>query len=334
MSIAYIKANHPQCFVTPSTPSTPGSSTSNPAATADVATAQRLITGTSIRHALAIAAASSARMLSMLESGPTGMANSGQKTGMAAGGAAQAFNVWGNVGNTDSRYDRAGFAAQKSSGDVLNTVVGGDYKLGSNMVVGVSAAFDRGNGMLSANDIDTKGYTIAPYFGLMLSPNLAIDASLGFGKGDFSSAGTTADADRTFLAANATYATWMGNLQISGKGNLISAVEKYEDTKTNGVINANSATKNKLDQLRLGVEVGYWMNGMMPYLGLTYTDDLRRSTAQSNGAPWDRSAFLISLGLNFFSVKNGITGGIVYSQEEGRSDSKNKNVTANISLRF
>jgi hypothetical protein len=283
---------------------------------------------------LAIAAASSARMLSMLESGPTGMANSGQKAGMAAGGAAQAFNVWGNVGNTDSRYDRAGLPLQKSSGDVLNTVVGGDYKLGSNMVVGVSAAFDRGNGMLSANDIDTKGYTIAPYFGLMLSPNLAIDASLGFGKGDFSSAGTTADADRTFLAANATYATWMGNLQISGKGNLISAVEKYEDTKTNGVINANSATKNKLDQLRLGVEVGYWMNGMMPYLGLTYTDDLRRSTAQSNGAPWDRSAFLISLGLNFFSVKNGITGGIVYSQEEGRSDSKNKNVTANISLRF
>jgi hypothetical protein len=315
---AQIQLNHPECF---------------PGGTSDAATAHRLITGTSIKHALAISTATTARLLSLGEGGPTGVASSGQKTGMAAGGAAQAWNVWGNISSTDSSYDRSGFT--KSSGDVLNSIVGGDYKFGS-MVAGVSAAFDRGNGSLGAAPatVITKGITIAPYMGMMLTKNLSLDASLGFGQGKFSSAGTTADADRTFFAANANYVTWLGNFQLTGKGNLISAVEKYGDTKTNGATNANTASKNKLDQARLGVEVGYWMNGLMPYLGLTYTNDMRLGTALSNGAPWDRNAFLLFLGLNFFSLKNGVTGGIVYSQEEGRSSSKNKNLVANISVRF
>ncbi len=348
-----IQANHPECFATstpttptnpttpttptnPTSPTTPSPSSSSGSVTGDVATAQRLITGTSIKHVLAIASATSSRLLSMGENGPTGVASIGQKTGMAAGGAVQPWNVWANVANTDSSFDKSGYSAQKSSGDVLNTIVGGDYKLGSNLVAGVSAAFDRGNTSMSAAAIPvtTKGYTFAPYLGLMLTKNFSVDATVGYGKGKFSTVGTTADADRSFFAANANYVTWLGNFQLTGKGNYISSVEKYGDTKTNGVTNVNSASKNKLDQLRLGVEVGYWMNGVMPYLGLTYTDDLRRSTALAAGAPWDRSALLLSVGLNFFSLKNGITGGIVYSQEQGRSDSKNKNLVANINVRF
>jgi hypothetical protein len=341
---AVLMANHPECFPsaapapTPTPTPTPSPTTScsgdSCATTADVATAHRMISGTSIQHALANAGALSARMLTLGEGGPATTAS--LKTGLAAGGPGAAWNVWANLTNTDSRYERSGFTADKSSGDVLNTVVGVDYRLGSNMVAGVSAAFDRGNGALGAasTSMSTEGYSIAPYIGYQFSKNLAVDASVGLGEGKFSSSGTTAESDRTFYALNLTYAQWFGNWQVTGKGNYISAVEKYGDLKLNGATVANSSSKNKLDQLRLGFQAGYWMNGMMPYVAVTYTDDVRRATAISNGSPWDRSAFLVSLGLNFFSLKSGVTGGIVYNQETNRANSDNESLMANISFRF
>lgn len=332
---AVLQANHPECFPssTPSTPSTPSSSSGG---TADTATAHRVISATSIQHALANASSVSSRLLSLGADGPTATADSGQKTGLAAGGAGAAWNVWANIANMDSRYERAGSTADKSSGDVLNTVIGADYKLGTNMVAGVSAAFDRGNGSLggAATAMSTKGYSVAPYLGIQLSKNWALDASVGFGEGEFSASGTTADSDRNFYALNLNYAQWFGAWQVTGKGNYISAVEKYGDSKVNGATVANSSTKNKLDQLRLGAQVGYWMNGLMPYFAVTYTDDVRRATALNNGSPWDRSAFLLTLGLNFFSLKSGVTGGIAYNEETGRSNTKNNSLMANISFRF
>jgi hypothetical protein len=47
-----------------------------------------------------------------------------------------------------------------------------------------------------------------------------------------------------------------------------------------------------------------------------------------------KSAWIWSLGVNFFSLKNSLTGGIAYNVESGRSNSKTDNIMANINYRY
>jgi hypothetical protein len=47
-----------------------------------------------------------------------------------------------------------------------------------------------------------------------------------------------------------------------------------------------------------------------------------------------KGAFIWSLGMNYFSLANKITGGLAYNQETNRTNSKNYNLMANINIRF
>ena len=94
--------------------------------------------------------------------------------------------------------------------------------------------------------------------------------------------------------------------------------------------------KNTLDQFRLSAQAGYWLNGVMPYVSLAYTDDVGRKTTQFgvSGNPIGRDAFVLGAGLNFYSMKDGVTGGVGYRQEFGRNNQTNYSLMANINLRF
>ena len=322
-SPSYILANHPECFG--------GGAT----------TSQVQINSTSFQQASAISSALTSRFMTA-SSQP--QASNATKS-MAAGSQSAAWNAWGSLNNNDTRQD---YVATLGSGlttananKILNTVLGADYALSPVMAVGVSAAFDSGDGSGSngttANSISSKGYTLAPYFGMQFSPALAMDASLGFGKGDINMSGNVkSEAYRWFAAANLTYSQWMDKVQLTGKLGYLHGEENYSNSKVAGVAVGSTAAKNQLDQLRLGAQAGYWMDGFMPYAGLAYTNDLSRSTTQigASGDPIGKDAWVWTLGVNFFSLKSGFTGGIAYSQEEGRTNQKNNTVVANLSIRF
>jgi outer membrane autotransporter protein len=79
------------------------------------------------------------------------------------------------------------------------------------------------------------------------------------------------------------------------------------------------------------------MNGVMPYFGLAYVTDDRSGTAtadQKFSTEMGKNAWVWSLGANFISIKNAMTGGIGYEQETGRDRSKNSKLMANINVRF
>ena len=79
------------------------------------------------------------------------------------------------------------------------------------------------------------------------------------------------------------------------------------------------------------------MNGVMPYVGLAYVSDDRSTTATANqqyATQMGKDAWVWSLGANFISIKNAMTGGIGYEQETGRDRSKNSKLMANINVRF
>lgn len=321
-----IVAVHPECF---------GGSAS---------TSATQINATSFAQVTAISGALAGRFLST----PPGQVASNETRGMAAGGQAKAWNVWGNVTDNDTHASYqsiviGGVGTTTHDSRIMTTILGVDYALSPTTVLGLSGAIDRGDGSghfsLSAtgpNSVSANGYTIGPYLGMQLSKDWALDVSGGWGSGKMTTGGTTkSDADRMFYAANLSYNQWLSNIQLTGRLGYLHGEEKYSDSNANGVTIGNTGSKNKLDQLRLGVQAGYWMgNGVMPYAGLAYTDDFRRSSSLGSINPVGKDAWVWSLGLNFFSLASGVTGGIGYNQEEGRSNQKNNSWVANVSFRF
>lgn len=302
------------------------------------------IAGTTVQQVSVVSNVIGARLLSA-GSGPTQKVTSaGQPvSGVAAGNGKAAYNVWGNIANTSTDYsgNSSQGNADKSGSEVVNTVVGFDYGIAPGMILGLSAAFDRGSGAMGtrASATNTEGQNFAPYFGWQITKDLALDVSAGWGKGRFSSSPTmmVADSKRSFGAVNLAYASWMGNVQLVGKAGYLDAKEKYGDSRNNGATQANTSSTNKVGQFRIGGEAGYWMNGVMPFAGLAYTTDRRRSSNAAGIADTSvlgKKAFVGSLGVNFFSVSSGIAGGLVYSQESGRSNGKNNSLGANISFKF
>lgn len=276
----------------------------------------------------------------MGEAGPMALtANPVQ--GMAAGGK-KAWNVWGNVAVNDTRQSYTiGINQIKNDLNVTNAVVGADYPVAPGMVLGISGAFDRGDGSMQpsailARDLSTtKGWAVAPYLGYQLSKEFALDASFGFGSGKTSGAGNReSEGDRLFYAVNLNYARWVKDWQFTGKAGYLHGEEDFENTRVNGVAMANTAAKNKLDRLQLGAQAAYWLgNGMQPYFGLNYLAD-RRSSSQGGANPVGNNAWQWALGMNFFSLAKGFNGGVAYTQEDGRSNQKNYALSANIGLRF
>lgn len=313
-------AAHPHCF--------PGGSS----------TSQAIVSGSSFQQIGAITGSLSSRMLG--GSGPNQIA-AAPVQGMSAGGK-NPWNVWGNVGVNDTRQSfRIGANQIKNDVNVTNAVVGVDYAIAPGMVLGVSGAFDRGDGStqpaanLARQNSTIEGYAIAPYLGYQLSKEFALDASIGFGSGNISGAGAMeSEGDRLFYAANLNYSRWVKNFQFSGKFGYLHGEEDFGNTKVGGVTINNTAAKNKMDRWQMGAQVAYWVgNGVQPYAGLSYLAD-RRSSSQGGANPVGNNAWQWALGLNFFSLASGVTGGVAYTQEDGRSNQKNSALSANIGIRF
>lgn len=315
-----VVAAYPQCF--------PGGSTAS----------QAQVSASSFQQIGGISNAVSSSLLG--GRGPVDLA-SATVQGMAAGGKTP-WNIWGSVSESDTRQSYTlGGLAKKHEVDVTNAVIGIDYAIAPGMVLGVSGAFDRGAGNTQPNAAAAwqastiKGYAIAPYFGYQLSKELALDASFGLGAGKISSeGGMESEGDRLFYAANLNYSRWFKDIQISGKLGYLHGEEDFGLAKLNGATQANTASKSKMDRWMFGAQAGYWLgNGAQPYAGLNYFAD-RLSSSQGGTNPIGKSAWQWALGVNFFSLSSGLTGGIAYTQEDGRSNQKNSALTANIGLRF
>lgn len=320
------KAGHPACFGSGST----GSAQS--------------INATVFTQASAISQSIGARLSA--QQGGAQLANNGTK-GLAAGNVQEPWNVWGSYSQNDTDVGYyaptfGGTAKIKGNSDIQNTILGIDYALNSAMVIGLSVALDDGDGW-SRNVTgagpklknSTDGYVVAPYLGYQLNKEFAIDVSAGWGTADFSTATTKADIDRWFAAANFSYNRWVDNIQFTGKLSYLHGDEDVSDSKikATGAKVANTDTSSAVDQIRLGAQVGYWMNGIMPYAGLAYTSNVNRS-GDAEDDPTGRDTFVATLGVNFFSLTSKVSGGMMYAEELDRSKSDNRIFMANLNFRF
>jgi len=313
-------AAHPACF--------PGGT----------AASQVTVSSSSFQQIGSISSVVSSRMAA--SGGPLQLVSAPVKS-MAAGGK-NAWNVWANASASDTRQTfTVGPNTVRNDLDVTNAVFGIDYAAAPGMILGISGAFDRGQGssqptLLAARQLSTvTGYAIAPYLGYQINKELALDASLGFGVGKFSGAGRMeSEATRFFYAVNLSYSRWIKDLQLSGKLGFLRGEEDTDDIKANSVTIAGSGAKTRINRLQLGIQAGYWLgNGMQPYAGLSYLGDSRSST-QGGVDPIGKGAWQWALGLNFFSLASGVTGGVAYTQEASRTNQRSNALAANLGFRF
>lgn len=327
-------SNHPECFG--------GGAT----------TSQALVSATAARQSSAISDALARRWTAP---GAPSLAATGGARGMAAGDGAQPFNLWGNSSDedTEQRYGNLSGNTTKNDFDIQNHILGADYGLASPaLVFGLSVAIDKGDisGINTApgeeeNELTSHGYMVAPYLGWQINDELSLDASLGIGQGELhASDSSNQDVDRWYTGVNLNYQRWLGSWQLAARAGYLHAEEDYDDLKLHGDTEEqlgltelqDSDATNELDRLQVSGQVGYWWNGWMPYAGLKYRDDVHRSTTQ-NFAPSDpigKEAWVWALGVDFYSLAYGITGGVAYEQEEGRSHQNLNSWVANLSLRF
>lgn len=338
--VAQIQANHPECF----------------GASSSTATSSQQINSTVNQQMLVISRAVGMRIMARKIRSGDATGDSGQSFGMAAGNPAAQWNFWGSANTDNNSYERGNYVDQfnttrnnKASIDVTNLMLGGDYQLSPTMTGGLSVAFDSSSGSAESfaanisNGIasqSTNGYTIAPYIGWQIDQNWFLDATLGMGNVNMSSDGAKGRSDRLFYGANLNYVTWKDSWQLTGRGSLLHGEERSGNlTAVNGALMLGTAVTNKVDQLRLEAQAGYWMNdSMMPYLSIGYSDDIGRSTTLGAAAQFaseiGRNALLWTAGVNFFSLKNSITGGIAFNQVTGRTHARNHTLMANINFRY
>lgn len=337
--IAQLQANHPECF----------------GSTSSTAASSQEIYSTSIQQILSVSKALSFRTNAFALRDRPKVVDNGQYTGLAAGNTTDQWNIWGNINNDTNKYDRGnynsagGVRRNTFNTDVTNLVLGGDYQFSPTLVSGLSLGLDRTRGTGESFNAGVSqgvaaqrnsGYTLAPYLGWQLSNDWSMDATLGFGNVKTDTDGIKGSTDRLFYGANLNYATWRSNWQLTGKGSYLHGEEKSGNlTNTLGTVMAGTASKNSVDQLRLEGQAGYWLNdNAMPYFGLGYANDLSRSTTVSAAAQLGNeigsNALLWTIGVNFFSLSNSLTGGISYSQESGRTYSNTNNLMGNINVRF
>lgn len=262
-------------------------------------------------------------------------------TGAAAAAGGKPWNAW--VAYSRSNVDYT-FAPLVSSGNV-NVYLGGiDYTFANNVVFGVAVARDRTDVDLqfSGGKLTGSGTTVAPYIGVPLSKQWALDATLGFGRTDIDTvnanpaigSGSTKD-DRTIGSLGLTFRESIDKWQLTARGAYLSVHDKLGAYTLTGGTFVPDGTVN-ISQFRLHGQVAYDAGYLVPYVGLSYINDIRRPDQAPIGgvaAANDNDAWTPVIGVRF-RTDGSVYGSIQYSSERNRSEVKNDQFLFNIGVRF
>ncbi len=263
------------------------------------------------------------------------------ETGVAAAAGKPRWNVWGALARA-----AVGYSFQPlQSGGTVNVALGGlDYTFGDNLIIGVAVSDERtrvstpfNGGSLSGN-----GNTIAPYLGWRITPSWQMDATVGFGTTNLNSVDNSAGSvtgsnkdKRTMASVGLAYNQIVGKWLLTGRGGLSSSEDKFSAyTLSNNTFVAASTSRTL--QLRAGGQAMYNAGAVLPFVGLTYINDLQRPNQAPVGgqsAANDRDGWQVRLGLNI-PTRGALYGSVAFSTEVGRTQVKNNQLMANLGFRF
>ena len=197
--------------------------------------------GTATAYGVPIPGSGSLPMSAMLSAGRTQLSTSLQTVAAAAGAADRGnlpFDVWAEATFSDARL-----GTQRGSFDIYH--IGADYRVGDDLLVGVSGQFDRFNdrGDLEAGEAEGKGWLVGPYVMGRIAPNLYGELRAAWGRSDNTLSSTGAFIDE-FDTDRALYSgSLIGVFDLEGGTTIRPEMTvRYLDEKSEGYIDTLGVT--------------------------------------------------------------------------------------------
>ena len=240
-----------------------------------------------------------------------------RQTGVSAGNAPKA-GVWVQGGYTFVEGDDTG---GEFDGEVINFLVGADYKINPKMVLGVALGYED-------LDIDTdfnngtfegQGFGITPYFGMALTPQWSIQVLGGWTNVEYDTTrnngaiSSSFDATRIFGSA-----AIVGNIKLTNK--LVAApklailhLAEDQDGTTDSAGNVTTGETIDLGRISFGGTLSYLAGGVSPFIRVLGEYDYAKEDAvnlgNGNFSSDDEFGINATVGLNM-NFGNGVTGNV------------------------
>lgn len=255
--------------------------------------------------------------------------------GLSAGDASMKHGIWTNIAYTSADDDST---VTESSMDINTYIIGYDYKLSDRMALGVAMTYEKINADLDFNngDLEGDGYTVAPYFAMLLTDYLALDIIAGYAivdydqDRDFGVVTSSVDADRQFFEFSLNGFHYIDQWSFNLNTSFLYAHEGQDSyTESDGTnIKSNSID---FSQLSMGLEVAYTFKYMEPYITVAYEYDTKYE--EITDASYDRNGGDGGLGCRFF-FSDQLSGDVYGSTKFDRKDYDEYSVLGNIRYDF
>ncbi len=269
----------------------------------------------------------------------------GGSTGLNAGdGSAIAYGVWGNYSYTDYENDLSSTAFDGSNHSFLGGI---DFGFWGDSILGVAFGYDNGDidTTFNGGNQDTDSFTIAPYFGALLTDSFSLDFNVGYSRVDYDQfrtlPGTTTQvtssphADRWFSALNLNGIAFVNNWILGSRVGWLYASSSIDGfTESNGTVVAESRTK--VTTMSIAGDVAYSFKNYEPFLNLSYQRDisLREISVTSGPQPAnDDDDILMTTGVRYFN-KNGISGNLEYTKRFERENFDEDRISLTVRVDF
>jgi hypothetical protein len=266
------------------------------------------------------------------------------QSGLNAGDGAISYGAWVSYSYSDFDNDLSSTAFD---GDRHSVLGGFDFAPWQSMVIGIAVGYEDSDIDTTFNlgELETDGYTIAPYFGYLFTDTWSVNFSFGYSNVDYdqfrTAPGTTTritsstDADRWFGMFNLNGVTTYGNWILGGRvGTLWARNEVDAFVESDGT--AVAEVRSKLGTWSIGGDAAYSFGAFEPFVSATYEHDYSLTEIAVTTGPQpdnDRDDVLFGAGVRYFGGK-GISGNLDWTRRLGRSDYDEDIFTASIRVDF
>ena len=261
-------------------------------------------------------------------------------SGLNAGDTPWPLGAWASYSYTDFEND---FAPTAFDGRRHGGLAGVDISPWEAVLFGVAVGYED-------NDIDTDfnrgneqtdGFTIAPYFGALLTDTWSVSFGFGYSNLDTDQFRTdpatgaritsAPDHDRWFGMLNLNGLTTYGNWILGGQIGLLYAQDE-QDAFVESDGTAVAEFQSELGQWNIGGDVAYSFGAFEPFVRATYENDFSLTKVGVIGGPqpsFDDDDVLFGVGLRYFGER-GLSGNFEYNTRLGREDFEEHNFTATL----
>jgi hypothetical protein len=274
-----------------------------------------------------------------------GFAFEGGMSGLNAGDGTLPIGAWVSYSYSDYDNDLISTAYDGNR----HTVLGGiDFAPWESTVLGIAVGYEDGDTDTTFNlgELETDGYTIAPYFGYLFTDTWSVNFSFGYSDLEYDQFRTdpitggrvtsSPDAERWFGMFNLNGLTTYGNWILGGRVGTLwarSEVDAFVESDGTSVTEARS----KLGSWSIGGDAAYSFGEFEPFVSATYEYDYSMTEIAVTTGPQpdnDRDDVLFAAGLRYFGANNGISGNLNWTRRLGRENFDEDIFTASIRIDF